>query len=230
MAKKVSWKPKISEIKNKIEEGNRFLLAISGGVDSMVLMNFFVKTFPKETFVIAHYNHGIREESKHEQEYIENYCKEHEVKLFVGNLPSDVTSTSEESLRNYRWGFLEKIAHNEKCSHIVTGHHLDDQIENFIFRIMRGSEIDSLYMSKETSVNGFIRYKPFLDEYKESIREYADNEYNQIVYFEDSSNHENDYSRNKIRNELIPHMCEFFNIKKTIPSLIEKLKKEQNGK
>lgn len=226
MSKKISWKNKISEINEKIINGDRFLLAISGGVDSMVLMNFFVKTFPKDSFAVAHYNHGIREESLIEQNYIENYCKENNITYSVGLLPTEVKNKSEDSLRNYRWSFLEDVAKKENYNHIVTGHHLDDQIENFIFRMMRGSDIESLYMNKETLVNGIVRYKPFLDEYKDSIRGYADNKYNNIVYFEDSTNSENDYSRNKIRNELIPHMSEFFNIKKTIPSLIEKLKKE----
>lgn len=218
----IPWRKLKDEVGKKVEDSSTFLLAISGGVDSMVLLNFFNRTIGHDKFIVAHFNHCIRDESSIEEKYLIEYCEKNDIRLHVGHgIELDFSST-EEACRDQRWKFLEDIQKEYNCSHIVTGHHKNDEIENFLFRLMRGSDITSLCMKKETQFPNYIRYKPFLDVMKNDIRNYADR--NDITYFEDHTNQENDHTRNKIRNELIPHMMEFANIEKTIPKIIEQLK------
>lgn len=215
----IRWKDLISKT-NELIKDKKCLLAISGGVDSMVLLSFFYRTY-KDTFVVAHFNHNIRDDSNLDEELVERYCTERGIPFFTSSGDIDISSNVEENCRNARWSFLEEVARENDCSAIVTGHHLNDKIENFIFRMMRGSDLSSLVMNKIGKVGEFYRVKPFLDIDKESIRTFADK--TKIEYREDYTNKENNYDRNKIRNQLIPMMKEFFNIDKTLPSLMSRL-------
>lgn len=224
----IRWKDLISKTDELIFD-KKCLLAISGGVDSMVLLSFFYRTY-KGTFIVAHFDHNLRDDSILDKELVEKYCKEREIPFFTSTGEIDASSNVEENCRNARWDFLEKVATENNCTAIVTGHHLNDKIENFIFRMMRGSELNSLIMNKIGKVGNFYRIKPFLDIDKESIRTFADK--TNIEYREDYTNKENNYDRNKIRNQLIPLMKEFFNIEKTLPNLMSRLDEllgEKNG-
>ena len=133
-------------------------------------------------------------------------------------------SNQEAVARKQRWAFLEGVAFNQNCRMIVTAHHKNDQVENFLLQVMRGLPIESTIMSKENEKNGFVRYKPFLDVEKNILINSAKR--NNIPWIEDVTNLDTHHDRNYIRNVLIPSMMERRNVMKTIPMTIESIKKQ----
>lgn len=209
----MSWKSLIREINSN----TGYVLAISGGVDSMVLLDFFNRQCNTQ-FVVAYFNHHIRTTQEDEQ-LIKNYCYDNDITLYIGNgINLDITSQEVES-RYQRWDFLERIANILNYKNIVTAHHLNDSIENFILQIMRGNKITSCTMIKNNIKNGINRYKPFLDISKDDLKKAAQ-KYN-LKWNEDETNTDEKYLRNFIRHSIIPMMMKDRNVLKTIPKTIK---------
>lgn len=211
------WKSIIDEV--SLIEGT-FLLAISGGIDSMVLLEFFKRKFP-DRFSVAHFNHHIRD-TDIDEDHVVSYCNRNGINVVVGHgFGLKDSASQEDAARKQRWQFLEKTAMDVNASTIVTGHHQNDHIENFILQIMRGNHISSCLMTKQNTVNGFNRYKPFLDLTKEDIIGSA--KFFRVEWNEDETNSDSKYLRNFVRNEIIPKMMEDRNVIKTIPKTIKSL-------
>ena len=115
----------------------KFLLAISGGVDSMVLVNLFESLNFK--FHVAHVNYHFREEDSNlDQKLVEDYCKNHHIKFHLKDI-SEVERSGMKSLQNWartiRYDFFFKVLKEEKLDFIVTAHHLNDELETFIINL-----------------------------------------------------------------------------------------------
>ena len=183
----------------------KFLLAISGGVDSMVLMNLFrVSSFE---FQVAHVNYHFRgEDSDLDQKLVENFCKNHDIQFHLKDI-SEQEKLGMKSLqnwaRNLRYDFFRKIQKEENINFIVTAHHLNDQLETFIINLSKASGIKGL-TGIPSNENEILR--PLLAFTKEEIYHFAKE--NQIEYREDLSNKKSEYLRNKIRNEIMPKLLE----------------------
>lgn len=216
---KVNWK----QIKNDLKQIAPVVVAISGGVDSMLLLDMVRKTLSVDEYVVAHFNHHIRETN--EEEYlIADYCKKYGIVFHIGhgqNLRD--MSNQENEARNQRWNFLERVAKEHKIKTIATAHHKNDLIENFIMQIMRGNDIRSCPMTKETSKNGFVRYKPFLDVFKHDLIASANR--NHVKWVEDETNNDIDYTRNLVRHVILPAMMKDRNVMNSIPKTIESVRK-----
>jgi len=182
-----------------------FVLAISGGVDSMVLANLFLINNLK--FSIAHCNFQLRgKESDDDELFIKKWCSEKDIKLYNKKFSTEDYCknnklTIQMGARELRYEWFTKLIDKEKYDFIVTAHHIDDQLETFIINSIRGTGIDGL-VGIPDKINKIIR--PLLMTSKDQIIEYS--KVNKINYREDSSNDKEDYLRNKIRHSVIPYL------------------------
>lgn len=180
-----------------------YLLAVSGGVDSMVLADLFqVSGF---NFQIAHINYHLRnEDSKLDQKLVSNFCDQHQIPFHLYDV-SEVDKKPENSIQNWarelRYRFFREIQKKENLDFLVTAHHLNDQLETFIINLSKASGIRGLSGIPKNE-NGIIR--PLLDFSKEEIYDFA--KQNQIEFREDQSNQKTDYLRNKIRHNIVTEL------------------------
>lgn len=180
-----------------------YLLAVSGGVDSMVLADLFqVSGF---NFHIAHINYHLRnEDSNLDQKLVSDFCKQHQIPFHLYDV-SQKDNQPENSIQNWarelRYRFFREIQEKENLDFLVTAHHLNDQLETFIINLSKASGIRGLSGIPQNE-NGIIR--PLLDFSKDEIYEFAKE--NQIDFREDKSNQKTDYLRNKIRHKIIPEL------------------------
>lgn len=198
-----------------------YLVCVSGGVDSIFLLNLFKNSDVK--IEVAHFNHNMREDSVEDLKMVEKYAAKHDIKFWSSTSETLNATASEKQAREERWLFLESVAHSRGIQHIVTGHHANDQVENVLIRLMRGDPHFALAMNKFTEVNGFVRYKPLLDVAKDVIIKQATNL--GLEWNEDSTNSSNKYDRNFVRNVLLPLLSSRTNIQKSILTGINKTQK-----
>lgn len=206
-----------------IENGNTIVIGVSGGPDSMALLSVFQKLKEKKQWeyklVVAHVNHGLRKEAEEETKYVETYCKEHNILCFikkekVKELAKAQKIGTEEAGRNLRYSFFEEVAKEVKADKIATAHNANDNAETMLMNILRGTGTSGLKGIEMKRENRYIR--PLLECTRNEIEEYCLQE--QLNPKEDKSNKENIYTRNKIRNELIPYLEKEFN-----PNIISSL-------
>ena len=184
-----------------------FLLAVSGGADSMVLSSLFKMSNLK--FEIAHINYHFRgEDSNLDQKIVEDFCTTNQIKFHLKDV-SEEEKSKMTSLQNWarkiRYDYFFRILEEENLDYIVTAHHLNDELETFFINLSRGSGIKGL-SGIPTNENSILR--PLLKFTKAEI--YAFAEENKIDFREDKSNEKNDYLRNKIRNQLTPKILGIF--------------------
>lgn len=217
-----------------LENGNTIVIGVSGGPDSMALLSVFQKLKEMKQveceIVVAHVNHGLRREAEEETRYVENYCKEHEIQYFVKKekveeLAKRQRVGTEEAGRNLRYSFFEEVAKRVKADRIATAHNANDNAETMLMNILRGTGTSGLKGIEIKRDNRYIR--PLLECTRNEIEEYCLQE--KLNPKEDKSNKENIYTRNKIRNELIPYLEKEFN-PNIITSLnrLSTLAKEEN--
>jgi len=186
-------------------EKQTFLLAVSGGADSMVLA--FIFKVLGLNFQIAHVNYKLRaEDSDLDQKVVENFCFKNDIKFHLYEV-SEKDKKPENSIqlwaRELRYNFFKQIQESENLEFLVTAHHLNDQLETFIINLSKASGIKGLSGIPANS-NNILR--PLLHFSKDEIYNFAKE--NNIEYREDLSNRKSDYLRNKIRNELVPKLME----------------------
>ena len=185
----------------------KILVGVSGGVDSMSLLHFFLSVKDSENLEVAavHFEHGIRgEESKEDAAFVKKYCEANNIAFFMGE--GDVPKYAEEhkitlemAARILRYEFFDKMLKNEDFDRLATAHHADDQAETALLNIFRGSGIKGLVAMRPKRDN-IIR--PFLSVSKREILEYA--KLNNIAFREDYTNKSVEYKRNRVRLELLP--------------------------
>lgn len=200
---------------NLLQKGDKVVLGLSGGPDSVCLLHI-LKQLENEydiSIYAAHLNHQIRGiEAQKDVMYISNLCDSLGVKLFVKsiNVPAYCKENSlsiEEGARKLRYEMFYEIKQKTKSNKIAIGHNLNDQAETILMRLMRGTGLQGLKGIEYKRDDTIIR--PILDIERSSIEKYCD-EYNLNPRI-DSTNLENIYTRNKIRLDLIPYMQENFN-------------------
>ncbi|NOR44417.1 MAG: tRNA lysidine(34) synthetase TilS, partial [Candidatus Delongbacteria bacterium] len=205
----------------------KFAVSYSGGIDSAVLLDIifnFYRSAKISKPKIIYFNHNLRgEESVKERQFIENKFNDNDVDIRIIDLDVETYSSEkdisiESAARELRYYHLESIA--EEVDHILLGHHRDDNIETVFFNFLRGSGLNGLEGIKK--IRGkYLR--PMLDISKEEITKYA--EKNDIEYVTDSSNFKDEFSRNKIRNNIIPFIEKELgrNIKNSIQNLSQNI-------
>ena len=198
---------KINTLWNKED---KIAIALSGGVDSIVLFHLLVTEY-KDSYkqlVVFHINHGLRQESYEEAEFVEKFVKDFDVKFYKEELNmSDIerdSHTSEEMLaRELRYQAFNKMAKLEGVTKLLTAHHKNDQVENILMRLLTGRSIDhSLAICEEVEMAGLTIYRPILNSLKAELEEYARE--NNLHYYVDATNFDTDYTRNNIRHNIVP--------------------------
>ena len=198
---------KINTLWNKED---KIAIALSGGVDSIVLFHLLVTEY-KDSYkelVVFHINHGLREESYEEAEFVEKFVKDFDVKFYkeelnMSGLERD-SHTSEEMLaRELRYQAFNKMAKLEGVTKLLTAHHKNDQVENILMRLLTGRSIDhSLAICEEIEMAGLTIYRPLLNSLKAELEEYAKEK--NLHYYVDATNFDTDYTRNNIRHNIVP--------------------------
>ena len=198
-----------------IENGNNIVIGVSGGPDSMALLNALYSLKKKKkidvNLVVAHVNHGIRNEAEEETKYVENFCKEKGISCFikrekVEELAKKQKIGTEEAGRKLRYEFFEEVAQKFTNVKIATAHNANDNSETVLMNLIRGSGLTGL-KGIEVKRGKYIR--PLIECEREEIEEYCKEEKLEPKY--DKSNEENIYTRNKIRNILLPLLKKEFN-------------------
>ena len=191
----------------------RTLIAVSGGADSVALLRLIAANADdksKPNLIVAHINHGTRgKQSEADAEFVRQLAEDHRLEFCLDSIPKQVASAttqhhSEESLRNARYDRLVEMAARHGCRYLVTGHHLDDQIETVMFRIFRGTGISGLQgIPQQRVVNEALTIvRPLLsvrsDELKTYLRSIGQD------FCNDPTNAESSFTRNFLRNEILP--------------------------
>lgn len=190
---------------NLINSNNKVLIAVSGGIDSVVMLDLFSNT--NIEFAIAHCNFSLRgNESDEDENFVKNLAQVYNVDLFVNHCNATDYSTEnslsiQESARELRYTWFNKICSENNYSLVAIGHNQDDNIETFFINLFRGAGVKGL---KSIPVKRDNIIRPLMFAPRKQIVEYAEN--NNLNYREDSSNSSDYYLRNKIRHKLIPEV------------------------
>lgn len=196
---------------NLIESGDKIVLGVSGGPDSVCMLLILNKLKEKLNFkiVVAHINHGLRENAKIDEEYVLELTKKLGIKCFVchANVKEEAEKMKrglEETGRIIRYDFFEKILKQENANKIAIAHNSNDNVETIIMNVLRGSGTSGL-KGIEPKTDNIIR--PLIEIKREYIEEYT----KEFHPRHDESNDENEFTRNKIRNIVIPYIKREFN-------------------
>ncbi len=208
-------------IKNTIEKnslisnGESVLVAVSGGADSVCLVDALCRIKDELGIKVAaaHINHMIRgAEADSDQKYVESLCKKlgiklHSIKVDVPAIAEKDGISEELAGRKVRYEVFERLAKEFGYTKIATAHNRNDKAETVLMRLIRGTGTDGLVGIKYNRGDGVVR--PLLDVMRSDIEDYC--EKRELKYCTDSTNLSSDYTRNRIRNELIPFIEERFN-------------------
>ncbi len=182
-------------------ESKTFIIAVSGGLDSVVLLNKLVlknrSNSPKIRYIVAHIDHQIRPDSSQDAQFVaklaEQYVLEYRQKK-LQNPPKD-----EDGLRKLRYQFLFDLKQEYQAEAILTAHHQDDLLETMILNILRGTSPRGLSPMNRPGI-----LRPLLNTTKRDLLEYAQK--NNLQWREDSTNADQNYLRNYIRHQIIPKL------------------------
>lgn len=196
----------IEKIERKLPSSNptRYLLAVSGGIDSMAMIHIF--TVLNKNFSVAHCNFQLRgDESDKDQQFIKEFCTNNKIPFFTTSFNTSSYSkinkvSTHEAARKLRYDYFHSLQQEYTFDFIVTAHHSDDNIETFFINIFRKTGLKGLSgipILRERTI-----FRPMLTVSRKEIAQYVSEK--SIPFREDSSNLKDDYLRNKIRHKLIP--------------------------
>jgi len=208
---------------NLIQDGDKIVLGVSGGPDSLFMLEILNRIKNNSEYnlnfeiVVAHINHMIREEANSEEEFVREFCQKINVPFFAKRI--DVVKYAnnnkigtEEAGRNIRYEFFDEIMEKTGSNKIAIAHNKNDKAETVLMNILRGSGILGLKGIEPIRENKIIR--PIIEIERQDIEKYC--EENNLEPRIDKSNFENTFTRNKIRNIVIPLIKEEFN-----PNIVE---------
>ena len=214
---------------NMIENGDKIVLAVSGGPDSICMLDILNDIKNDETIdinfeiVVAHVNHMIRKEAEEDEKYVKKYCEEKQIEFYSKSIDVQKMANNnkigvEEAGRNARYDFFDEILERTNAQKIAIAHNKNDKVETVLMHIIRGSGINGL-KGIEPERGKYIR--PIIECERNEIEEYCTQKNLQPRI--DKTNFENEYTRNKVRNLLIPYIQKEFN-----PNLIKTIDRLSN--
>ena len=181
----------------------RYLVAVSGGSDSMALLDMLYKK--GHLLIVAHVNYKKRESADRDETIVRLYCQKNSL-VFEVLYPQHESGNFQNWARKVRFDFFKELINKYSLAGVYLGHQADDLLETYL--IQKTQNRVPLYwgLLKETKINGLKIYRPLLNYKKEDLLNYCID--NNIEYGEDESNHENKYLRNKIRNTILINLNE----------------------
>ena len=205
---------------NLINKGDVIVVGVSGGPDSITLLTCLnkYKEYLGITVICAHVNHLIRVDSTEDEQYVENMCEKMGIKCYVKRenieeLAKEQKKGTEEVGRKIRYDFFDEIAKKENANKIAIAHNMNDNAETMLLNIIRGTGMQGLEGIQAEEYGKYIR--PLINCAREEIEEYC--EKNNLQPRIDSTNKENIYKRNIVRNKILPQM------KEINPNIVENL-------
>jgi tRNA(Ile)-lysidine synthetase-like protein len=170
----------------------KYVLAVSGGVDSVVMLDMLAKEAEHE-IIVAHFDHGIREDSVADAEFVRELAKKYDL-VFAGERVELGAGASEEKARKARYEFLWRVA-KKYDAQLLTAHHKDDVIETIVINLLRGTGWRGLCSLRDEAIK-----RPLLHMLKEEIIEYAAKHH--LQWRTDSTNDDVKYLRNYVRRHI----------------------------
>lgn len=168
----------------------------------MALLHYLINNY-KDKLIVAHINHNVRKQSNTEELFLSNYCKDNNITFECMKITEYKENNFENEARKKRYKFYKEILTKYNSSYLFLAHHADDLMETIIMKITRGSNINGYAGIKKISYqDNYYIVRPFLDYTKQDILEYI-KKYN-ITYYDDYTNNDITYTRNRIRHNIIP--------------------------
>lgn len=203
----------LKNLKSYNLEGFGVLLAVSGGKDSMTMLDLFnyFKYEQKLNLVVCHFNHSLRDDADRDEKFVKTQCEKYGLKFYskkedVLLYSNENKLSTEEGARFLRYKFFDEVKRIENLEYIATAHNKNDLAETVIMRILRGTGINGL-IGIQSERGDLIR--PILNFSRDEIEKYI--EENNIPFVEDKTNFEELYLRNKIRLNLFPILKNEYN-------------------
>ena len=185
-------------VKIEMQASEKLILAISWWIDSICMLHIFLNQYDKKNLTIAHVNHNLRwDESNWDEEFVKNLALKNKIKYFKTKLKSP--PKNEEEARDKRYEFLRKVLKDQKAKYIVTAQHKDDLIETLLFQLIRWTW--SFCPMKQFSND---IWRPLIEFSKKEILSYSKK--NKLEWRQDSTNSQNIFTRNILRNKIIPEI------------------------
>ena len=203
----------LSDIEKQLKQTSAqgFLIALSGGLDSTVLLSLFAKLRQKRPHLqplsirAIHIHHGLSPNADNWAKHCQNLCDQFQIPLIIERVQVDKTNGIEAGAREARYQSIKK--HLQTQEMLVTAHHLNDQIETFFLALKRGSGLQGLgAMQQQSVLFGMTILRPLLDFTRPQLEDYAQKE--KLNWITDESNEDNRYDRNFLRNEILPKLRE----------------------
>jgi tRNA(Ile)-lysidine synthase len=207
---------------------SRLLVAVSGGQDSLALIKLLVDLQPKWRWDLAvvHFDHCWRDDSQANAQHVQKLIESWQIPFYLETATE--TISSEAAAREWRYETLSAIAFSHKYTHIVTGHTQSDRAETLLYNLIRGSGTDglqSLTWQRQLN-NGISLVRPLLAISRSQTYNFCQ-EVN-LPIWEDSTNQDLKYARNRIRNEVLPYFRQHFNpnVESAIAQTVELMQAE----
>ncbi|MDD3384002.1 MAG: tRNA lysidine(34) synthetase TilS [Bacilli bacterium] len=189
-------------MKLNLDKTKNYLIGVSGGPDSMALLDMSRKN--ELNIVVCHVNYQKRPTSNRDQKIVEDYCKKYGIKLFVSLVKEEHSGNFQNWARDYRYNFFKKIYFQEQCDYLLIAHQLDDYLETYILKRNRNVYCEELAIKKEGITYNMNVIRPLLEVLKEDLKNYCLN--NKVDYGDDETNFTNSYARNVVRNEQLVYL------------------------
>lgn len=199
----------ITYLNKLMSNGDKIVVAVSGGPDSMFLLDVLQKIRKSKTFdiVVAHVNHNVRRESYEEAECVKEYCEKNNMIFEYMIIYKYGTDNFHDYARTVRYNFFESLVDKYNAKYLMTAHHGDDLMETILMRIVRGSTVSGYAgFNRETKFDNYTIIRPLITLTKKEIQEYMDN--NNLWYAVDISNMKDVYTRNRYRKYILPKLKE----------------------
>ena len=202
----------LSDIEKQLKQTSAqgFLIALSGGLDSTVLLSLFAKLCQKQPHLqpsvrAIHIHHGLSQNAESWAKHCQNLCDQFQIPLIIERVQVDKTNGIEAGAREARYQAIKKHLQTQEV--LVTAHHLNDQTETFFLALKRGSGLQGLGAMQQRSVLfGMPILRPLLGFTRPQLENYAQKE--KLNWITDESNKDNRFDRNFLRNEILPELRE----------------------
>lgn len=179
------------------------VVAVSTGVDSMVLLTALQTFLPPEQIVVAHVNHHLRTQSQAEEAFMRDYCRQHQLQLFVDQWEKHPTHGIELAARKERYRFFKRVLKAVGSHYLLTAHHENDLAETMLMKIIRTGDVNEvLGMKTARPLGNATVLHPLLRITKAELVDYAQR--HDVRWFEDQTNQENGTLRNRVRHRYLP--------------------------
>ncbi|MEI8340777.1 MAG: tRNA lysidine(34) synthetase TilS [Verrucomicrobiota bacterium] len=198
----------VSPVVQTFPTTRRYLIGVSGGRDSVVLLHL-LSSLGYRKLIVCHLNHRLRGRSSNaDARFVERLSAKYEYPCIIGNVEvAERAEQNKESIetaaRNARYEFFKKIARQKRCDTIFLAHHADDQVETFLFNLFRGAGSAGLGSMRVETRHGSLRVvRPMLGVWRSEIDAYV--EAHRLKFREDATNTDTAHQRNRMRHQILP--------------------------